>query len=463
MSQGAPGDTIAAISTPLGMGGIGIVRLSGPQAQPIAQKIFRRRGQEGASLLSHRFYLGEVIRPEDQTVIDEVLLVFMSQPKTYTREDVVEIQCHSGILVLKEILQVVLRSGARLAEPGEFTKRAFLNGRIDLTQAEAVIDLISAKTRESLDLANRQRAGKLATEVRLIKEGLLNLLTSLEAGVDFPEEEIPEISPAEISRQIKNSLERLNALWQTYQEGRIYREGIAAVIVGKPNVGKSSLLNSLLGEDRAIVTAIPGTTRDTIEEIINIQGIPLRILDTAGLRHARDLIEEEGVKRTKKHLSQADLAIWVLDGSQPANSEDLAILPEIQSKKTIIAVNKNDLPQRIALESLRAKLPETPFIPVSALYGSGIDRLKEVIRGLVLNGKLESSAEIIIANLRHKQAIEAARDSLSQAWQSLKANLSYEFIILDLKPALESLGEILGEETSEDVLDRIFGQFCIGK
>ncbi|MDI6753638.1 MAG: tRNA uridine-5-carboxymethylaminomethyl(34) synthesis GTPase MnmE [Thermodesulfobacteriota bacterium] len=463
MSKGTLGDTIAAISTPLGMGGIGIVRISGPQAQPIAKNIFRRRGQEVGSLLSRRFYFGEIIRPEDQTVIDEVLLVFMGQPKTYTREDVVEIQCHSGVLVLKEILQVVLRWGSRLAEPGEFTKRAFLNGRIDLTQAEAVIDLINAKTQQSLKLANRQLAGKLATEVRQMKDGVLDLLTLLEAGVDFPEEEIPEISPAVISRQIKTLLDRLNAILQTYQEGRIYREGIAAVIVGKPNVGKSSLLNSLLGEERAIVTAIPGTTRDSIEETINIQGIPLRILDTAGLRHARDLIEEEGVKRTKKHLSQADLVIWVLDGSEPANSEDLAILPEVQSKKTIIAVNKKDLPQRIALESLRAQLPEAPFIPISALYGSGIDHLKETIRNLVLDGKLEPAAEIIISNLRHKQAIESARDSLSQAWQSLKANLSYEFIILDLKTALEALGEIIGEVTPEDVLDRIFEQFCIGK
>ncbi|MDH4267763.1 MAG: tRNA uridine-5-carboxymethylaminomethyl(34) synthesis GTPase MnmE, partial [Deltaproteobacteria bacterium] len=261
MSKGALGDTIAAISTPLGTGGIGVIRISGPQALTIAGKVFRRKGDR-EPLLSHRFYLGEIIRPEDQKALDEVLLVFMRQPKTYTREDVVEIQCHSGALVLQEILQSVLRSGARLAEPGEFTKRAFLNGRIDLTQAEAVIDLISSKTRQSLELANRQRSGKLAAEVRQLKEGLLNLLVLLEASVDFPEEEIPDIDPQEILRRLQNTQDRLDVLGNTYQEGKIFREGIATVIVGKPNVGKSSLLNSLLREERAIVTPIPGTTRD---------------------------------------------------------------------------------------------------------------------------------------------------------------------------------------------------------
>ena len=285
MSHGSPGDTIAAISTPVGMGGIGIVRCSGPRAQAIAGNIFRRKEGPG-QLLSHRFYLGEIIRPRDGTVLDEVLLVFMRQPKTYTREDVLEIHCHSGVLILREILQTVLESGARLAEPGEFTKRAFLNGRIDLTQAEAVIDLIQSKTQRSLELANRQRSGRLAGEVRRIKERLLDLLAFLEVGIDFPEEEVPELSPPEVARQLLDTRNDLDALLRTFEEGRIYREGIAAVIVGRPNVGKSSLLNCLLREERAIVTAIPGTTRDVIEEVVNIEGIPLRIMDTAGLRPA---------------------------------------------------------------------------------------------------------------------------------------------------------------------------------
>ena len=462
MSKGVLGDTITAISTPLGTGGIGVIRISGSQALTIAGKIFRPKG-DADPLLSHRFYLGEIIRPEDQTVIDEVLLVYMRQPKTYTREDVVEIQCHSGALVLQEILQAVLRSGARLAEPGEFTKRAFLNGRIDLTQAEAVIDLISSKTQQSLELANRQRSGKLAAEVRQMKEGLLNLLTLLEASVDFPEEEIPEISPQEILQRLQNTRDRLDVLGNTYQEGKVYREGIAAVIIGKPNVGKSSLLNSLLREERAIVTAVPGTTRDVIEEIVNIAGIPLRLMDTAGLRPVQDAIEEEGVRRTHDRLAQADLVIWVLDGSEPLSSEDLAILPQIRSKKAIIAVNKDDLPQRIALEGLRQQLPEAPFIAISALYSLGIDRLQEAIRHLVLNGKVDSSAEVILSNLRHKLAIEAAREALSHALEGMGKDLSWEFIILDLRQALEALGTILGEMAPEDVLDRIFEQFCIGK
>jgi tRNA modification GTPase len=462
MSHGLPGDTIAAISTPVGMGGIGIVRCSGPLAQAIAGQVFRRR--EGAGpLLSHHFYLGEIIRPRDGVVLDEVLLVFMRRPKTYTREDVLEIHCHSGVLILQEILRAVLGSGARLAEPGEFTKRAFLNGRIDLTQAEAVIDLIQSKTRRSLELANRQRSGKLAGEVHRIKERLLDLLALLEAGIDFPEEEVPELSPPEVAQRLRESRNDLDALLGTYGEGRIYREGIAAVIVGRPNVGKSSLLNCLLKEERAIVTAIPGTTRDVIEEVANIEGIPLRIMDTAGLRHARDAIEEEGVRRTRDCLAQADLAIWVLDGSEPLTAEDFDILPQVRPKKTVVAINKNDLAQRFSPGDLQGQIPEALLVSISALHGSGIEGLKKGIQRLALNGRLESSAETILSNLRHKRAIEVARGALSEALSSLGANLSFEFITLDVREALDALGEIVGETTSGEVLDRIFEQFCIGK
>jgi tRNA modification GTPase len=303
-----PGDTIAAISTPLGVGGIGIVRLSGPRTREILGKVFRRRRGKGP-LLSHRFYLGEIIRPRDAAVIDEVLASFMEKPRTYTREDVAEIQAHSGVLVLREILDAVLQSGARLAEPGEFTKRAFLNGRIDLTQAEAVIDLIQSKTRRSLEMANLQREGRLGMEIRRIREDLLNLMALLEAGIDFPEDEVPELSGDEINRPLQDALEKLETLLRTYDQGKIYREGISAVIIGRPNVGKSSLLNALLREDRAIVTPIPGTTRDVIEEVVNIRGIPLKIMDTAGLRHTRDQVEVEGVRRTRDRMALADLVI----------------------------------------------------------------------------------------------------------------------------------------------------------
>lgn len=456
-------DTIAAISTPLGIGGIGVVRLSGPQALEIALRIFRPKGGRKDSLLSHRFYLGEVVRPIDQSVIDEVLLVFMRRPKTYTREDVVEIQCHSGILILKEILEAVLQSGARLAEPGEFTKRAFLNGRIDLTQAEAVIDLISAKTQKALELANRQRSGKLAFQVQQLREELMDLLTYVEAGIDFPEEEIPQLSGPELSRRLQDLRHRLQVLIASYAEGKIFREGMAAVIVGRPNVGKSSLLNALLGEERAIVTSIPGTTRDVLEEVINVRGIPLRILDTAGLRHAQDLIEEEGVRRTKKCLQEADLVIWVLDGSEPENSEDLAILSEIRGRNVLVAINKNDLPPKLSLAFLQNELPSAPCISVSALYGKGLEELKDALASLILKDKVSDSAEVIVSNIRHKQSLESAKNALERAIDSLQKNLTEEFIALDLRQGWEALGEITGETASEEVLERIFSKFCIGK
>jgi tRNA modification GTPase len=457
-----PGDTIAAISTPLGVGGIGIVRLSGPQAREILGKVFRRRRGKGP-LFSHRFYLGEIIRPRDAAVIDEVLACFMEKPRTYTREDVAEIQAHSGVLVLREILDAVLQSGARLAEPGEFTKRAFLNGRIDLTQAEAVIDLIQSQTRRSLEMANLQREGRLGMEIRQIREDLLNLMALLEAGIDFSEDEVPELSGDEVNRRLRDALEKLETLLRTYDQGKIYREGISAVIIGRPNVGKSSLLNALLREDRAIVTPIPGTTRDIIEEVVNVRGIPLKIMDTAGLRHTRDQVEVEGVRRTRDRMARADLVIWVVDGSEPITAQDLDILPEVQPRRVVVAMNKNDLPRRLNPSDLGEHLPGAPLIPVSALHHSGIDRLEEAIRDLVLDGRQDSSAEILLSNLRHKQALERAREGLEQALEASRANLSAEFISVDLGRALQALGEIVGETTSEDILNRIFSQFCIGK
>jgi tRNA modification GTPase len=457
-----PGDTIAAISTPLGVGGIGIVRISGPQAREILGKVFRRRRGRGP-LFSHRLYLGEILRPRDGAGIDEVLAAFMEKPRTYTREDVVEIQAHSGLLVLQEILDAVLQSGARLAEPGEFTKRAFLNGRIDLTQAEAVIDLIQSKTRRSLELANAQRQGRLSAEVRRIRDDLLNFMALLEAGIDFPEEEVPELAGGEIQARLRQGLEKLDALLGTYDQGKIYREGISAVIIGRPNVGKSSLLNALLREDRAIVTPIPGTTRDVIEEVVNVRGIPLKIMDTAGLRHTQEPVEVEGVRRTRDRLARADLIIWVVDGSEPITTQDLEILPEVQTRKAVVAINKNDLPQRLNPRDLGEHLPGAPLIPVSALHHSGIDRLEGAIRELVLDGRQDSSAEVLLSNLRHKRALERAREGLEQALEASQVNLSAEFISVDLGRALQSLGEIVGETTTEDILERIFSQFCIGK
>jgi tRNA modification GTPase len=440
-----PGDTIAAISTPLGVGGIGIVRLSGPQARQVLEKIFRRR-IPGGPLLSHRLYLGEVLRPEGPFsggVIDEVLAVFMEKPRTYTREDVVEIQAHSGILILQEILNAVLQSGARLAEPGEFTKRAFLNGRIDLTQAEAVIDLIQSKTRKSLEMANLQRQGRLGTEVRQVRDRLLDLLAQVEASIDFPEDEVPELSNENIHLQLQWALERLNPLL--------------------PNVGKSSLLNALLREDRAIVTPVPGTTRDVIEEGVNVRGIFLKLMDTAGLHQTKDAVEGEGVRRTWNRLAQADLVILVVDGSEPLTPDDLDILQEVRDKRTVVAINKNDLPLCVNLQELAGQMPGIPLIPVSALHHQRIGHLEDAIRDRVLNGTSDSSSEILLSNLRHKQALERAREGLERAMEATQLNLSAEFLSVDLGAALQALGEMVGETTSEDFLERIFSQFCIGK
>jgi tRNA modification GTPase len=462
LPPGLPGDTIAAISTPLGPGGIGIVRISGPQARAIAQQIFRRK-KGRASILPQRLTLGEIFRPEDQTVLDEVLLVYMAQPKTYTREDVVEIQCHSGALILKEILQTVLNCGARLAEPGEFTKRAFLNGRLDLTQAEAVMDLIHSQTRRALDLANRQLSGRLAAKIKGLRESLWDLLTRMEAGIDFPEEEIPELPPEEVTTSLQAAVDELAALLHTYEEGKRVRYGITAVIVGKPNVGKSSLLNALLKEDRAIVTPFPGTTRDIIEEAVAIQGIPVRLIDTAGLRPAQDPIEEEGVRRTRECLAAADLVLWVVDGSAPLTGDDLDILPLVEGKKTIGVLNKNDLPQHLRVEDLQVHLPRVPCIPLSALQGTGLERLKEAMERMILDGQDHPAGEVILSNLRHQQALTEARKALIQALEAMRNRLPDEFVVADLRQGLEALGEMTGDSISEDVLDRIFDQFCIGK
>ncbi len=457
----SPEDTIAAVSTPWGAGGIGIVRLSGPRAGEILASLFRRRSGAGP-LTSHRLTLGEILRP-DGTAIDEVLAVFLGRPKTYTREDMAEIQAHGGNFLLQEILQEVLKKGARLAEPGEFTKRAFLNGRIDLTRAEAVIDLIQSKTRRSLEVANLQRQGRLAQEIGKLREELLDLTALLEAGIDFPQEEISEISPGELKRRLDRILNGLDTLLAGYQQGKIYRDGVAAAIIGRPNVGKSSLLNVLLGEDRAIVTPIPGTTRDAIEETVNLRGIPLKLMDTAGLRSSGDAIEMEGVRRTRDRLLAADLIIWVLDGSEPLTPEDLAILPQVGGKKVVLAVNKNDLEQRLRPEDLAGLIPQAPFIPISALFRTHIDRLEEALRGAILNGTVESSSQILVSHLRHQQGLARAREAVLQARQTVEAGLPPEFITLDLSRALQALGEIVGETTSEDLLNRIFSQFCIGK
>lgn len=456
-------ETIAAISTPFGVSGIGIVRISGSLAEPIATRLFRPKSKP-FQFISHQFHYGEIVDPQKGHPIDEVLLVLMKAPKTYTREDILEIHCHGGYFILQKILELVLREGTRMAHPGEFTKRAFLNGRIDLTQAEAVIDLINAKTMASLEIANQQLRGNFFRELNSLKERMIEKLALIEAHLDFPEEEIEPISLGEMKHSLKEMIKKLNEWIGSYEEGRIFREGISCAIVGKTNVGKSSLLNVLLKEERAIVTPIPGTTRDLIEEVLNINGIPVRLIDTAGLRKATDSIEEEGVKRAKERVAESDFILLMVDGSRPIDIDDLEIFEEVKGKKKVVVMNKKDLPPMIPPKEMKGRFQGDPIVSISALKNKGIEGLKEAIYTLLIHREVRPSPEyLIIANVRHKKALDQVKESLSNTLKGLEKGTALEFIAFEVRSALEALGEVVGETTSEEVLNRIFEQFCIGK
>ncbi|HSB03664.1 MAG TPA: tRNA uridine-5-carboxymethylaminomethyl(34) synthesis GTPase MnmE [Thermodesulfobacteriota bacterium] len=456
-------DTIAAISTPFGESGIGIVRLSGSLAEPIARKLFKPK-RESTEFIPHHFHYGEIADPERGNPIDEVLVVLMKAPKTYTREDIVEIHCHGGYLILQKVLELALDQGARMAQPGEFTRRAFLNGRIDLTQAEAVIDLIKAKTMASLDIANQQLKGLLYKEMICLKAGLVDRLALIEAHIDFPEEEMEPVSLIELQEYLRGMAGKMEEWISSYEEGRLFREGVSCVITGKTNVGKSSLLNVLLKEDRAIVTPVPGTTRDVIEEILNIHGIPVRLMDTAGLRRAVNTVEEEGVKRAKERVADSDLVLLVLDGSQGLDEDDQEILRKIERKRKVVVVNKKDLPLKVSLDGLRSLLRDVPIVHISALKNEGMEDLKAAIYDTIIHKEVRTSPDhLIVANIRHKRALTGAKDNLSNAIKELEKGTSLEFIAFEIRSALGTLGEMVGETASEEVLDRIFGRFCIGK
>lgn len=455
--------TIAAVSTPLGEGGIGIVRLSGNQAIDIADKIFRGK-QRVVDLPSQSIHYGQIVHPQSLEVIDTVLLSVMRAPKSYTREDVVEINGHGGLVCLNKILNLVLEQGSRLAEPGEFTKRAFLNGRIDLSQAEAVLDVIRAKTDLSMKFSLSQLEGRLGQKILAIKEDLILLLANIEACLDFlEEEEIEPISQTEMLEIALNIQAQITELLNSAQEGQILRQGITTTIIGRPNVGKSSLLNALLGRPRAIVTHLPGTTRDLLEEMIDLDGIPIKIVDTAGLRHTVEIVEREGVKRARQALDAADLILLVLDSSKELGDEDKAILAELRDKKAIIILNKADLPVVTHPEEIIAVSPDKKIVRISALLESGLDELKHTIKGMFFSGKFITSEGLLITNLRHKEALKKASQSMDKALQALKDNLSLEFVSLDLREALDSLGLIIGQTVTEDILAEIFSCFCIGK
>jgi tRNA modification GTPase len=456
-------ETIAAISTPFGESGIGIIRLSGPLAEPIARRLFKPK-KEVFDFTSHHFHYGEIVDPSTGNPTDEVLMVLMKGPKTYTKEDTVEIHCHGGYIILRKVLELVLKQGARMAEPGEFTKRAFLNGRIDLTQAEAVIDLIRAKTATSLEIANRQLRGMLHREMASMRERLIDCLALIEAHIDFPEEEIEKISLGKLKDDLTAVVKKMVEWIASYEEGRVFREGVSCAIIGKTNVGKSSLLNVLLKEDRAIVTPVPGTTRDVIEEVLNINGIPLRLMDTAGLRKTADAVEHEGMKRTKERIEDADLVLLVIDGSREFDGDDLEIFQGTEAKKRVVVLNKKDLPQRTPFDLMKDRFPKESIIPISALKNEGTDDLMSAIYNTLIHKEVRTSPDhLIVANIRHKQALAQAKDNLSNAIEALEEGRSLEFIAFEIRSALEALGELTGETASEEVLNRIFEQFCIGK
>jgi tRNA modification GTPase len=453
-------DTIAAIATPLGAGGLAVIRLSGPGALGAADRCFAGKTTPSAAP-THTIHFGHIAR--NGRNIDEVLLSVMRAPHTFTREDVVEITCHGGLLPVKMVLDAVLASGARLAEPGEFTRRAFLNGRIDLAQAEAVADLIHSRTELALRAANEQLAGKLSARINRLRDEMLQTLAHIEAHIDFPDEDIAPDTREQLVHRLENGIERMDELLRTANEGQILRRGIRVAIIGRPNAGKSSLLNQLLGHDRAIVSAIPGTTRDTIEETANIRGLPVVFIDTAGLREGRDEIEVEGIRRSRRSLEQAELVLHVFDSTEPFTEADRNYLTEFAGKQRILVRNKIDLPTVLSLPEREGRGEGEPLVDVSCLTGQGIDSLKDAIKEMAWSGEIKAEMLEVMINSRHQDALNRARAGAARTLESLRAEQTLELVAMDLRIAVNAVGEIVGKTTTEDLLDSIFSQFCIGK
>jgi tRNA modification GTPase len=458
-------DTIAAIATPLGEGGLAVVRISGPQALAVADKSFLpvgKNSQAPSAAASHTIHYGKVVRRGE--IVDEVLLAVLRAPRTYTCEDTVEITCHGGILPAKLVLDTLLENGARAARPGEFTRRAFLNGRLDLAQAEAVADVIHSRTELALAAANEQLAGKLSHRINELRDEMLRTLAHVEAHIDFPEEDIAPDTRQQLLQSLENSVTDMDKLLQTASEGQILRRGIRAAIVGRPNVGKSSLLNQLLGHDRAIVSPIPGTTRDTIEETANIRGLPVVFIDTAGLRAARDEIEQEGIRRSYQSLNRAEFILQVLDASEPLTDEDETFLKAFAGRKRILVRNKTDLPNKLDFGANgHAADTAAPVVDVCCLSGQGIEALKDAIKEQIWSGEIGTEMLQVMINSRHQDALNRARVSTQRSIKALGENMTLELVALDLRMAVNAVGEIVGKTATEDLLDCLFRQFCIGK
>ena len=460
-------DTIAAVATPLGEAGVGIIKISGAQAETIARRVVKRKDYEGVAWKewqSHRMYLGYVYEGAAEEIVDEVLFCCMRAPRTYTKEDVVEINCHGGLVSLRKTLELVLAAGARMAEPGEFSKRAFLNGRLDLAQAEAVIDLVRSKTEKGLSMAVSQLRGRLSAKIRELQEGILALLAAIEVENDFPEEGPEEQKTEKWLLLGEELIAGLEELINDAQKGIIYREGVKAAIIGRPNVGKSSLFNALLRQGRAIVTEIPGTTRDTIEERVNIKGIPVAFIDTAGLRETRDKVEMIGVQRTREVVDRSDLVLVVFDAAKPLDLAEREIIETVTGKKLVMVINKTDLgdPDDLVKE-VRGLAVDVPVVAVSALTGDGIEKLEERISEKLTFSDNSFDQELLISNTRHRRAVTRAKEHLEEARLGLNSGIPVDIAAIDIRSAWEALGEITGAVVTEDLLDRIFSDFCVGK
>ncbi|HDE6776477.1 TPA: tRNA uridine-5-carboxymethylaminomethyl(34) synthesis GTPase MnmE [Staphylococcus aureus] len=456
-------DTITSISTPMGEGAIGIVRLSGPQAVEIADKLYK-----GKHLLndvpSHTINYGHIIDPESKEVVEEVMVSVLRAPKTFTREDIIEINCHGGILTINRVLELTMTYGARMAEPGEFTKRAFLNGRIDLSQAEAVMDFIRSKTDRASKVAMNQIEGRLSDLIKKQRQSILEILAQVEVNIDYPEyDDVEDATTEFLLEQSKEIKQGINRLLDTGAQGKIMREGLSTVIVGKPNVGKSSMLNNLIQDNKAIVTEVAGTTRDVLEEYVNVRGVPLRLVDTAGIRETEDIVEKIGVERSRKALSQADLILFVLNNNEALTQEDYTLYEVVKNEDVIVIVNKMDLEQNIDINEVKDMIGDTPLIQTSMLKQEGIDELEIQIRDLFFGGEVQNQDMTYVSNSRHISLLKQARQTIQDAIDAAESGVPMDMVQIDLTRTWEILGEIIGETASDELIDQLFSQFCLGK
>ncbi|WP_181350762.1 tRNA uridine-5-carboxymethylaminomethyl(34) synthesis GTPase MnmE [Thalassobacillus sp. CUG 92003] len=455
-------DTITAISTPIGEGAIAIVRLSGEEAVSIVDSLFQ--GKDLQRVDTHTMHYGKIIDPETLEIAEEVMVSVMRAPKTFTREDVVEVNCHGGMVSVNRILEIMLAKGARLAEPGEFTKRAFLNGRIDLSQAEAVMDLIRAKTDRAMNVALKQMDGRLSRLIQDLRQQLLETLAHVEVNIDYPEyDDVEEMSHSIMAQKTRDVHQEVDRLLATAKQGKILREGLGTAIIGRPNVGKSSLMNALVHENKAIVTEVPGTTRDTIEEYVNVRGVPLRLIDTAGIRETEDIVERIGVERSRQVLQEADLILLVLNYGEDLNEDDEALIEAVRDMNIIIIVNKTDLDQKLDLERLRDLVPEHPVITTALLHEEGIDELETAISNTFFEGEIDTGDMTYVSNVRHVQLLKQTQQALEDALHGMEMDMPIDLVQIDVTRAWELLGEIIGDAVHESLIDQLFSQFCLGK